>query len=77
MVSLKRIHKLDIVLRLTDWQFIIALSTPNKEPTQKPLKVKLAKRLFITRRPSLPELRLEKQDLSSFSGLVVFQKLFA
>jgi len=39
--------------------------------------VKLAKHLFITRKSPIPLLRFEKQDLSSFSGLVVFQKLFA
>jgi hypothetical protein len=38
--------------------------------------MKLAKRLFITRKSSIPLLRFEKQDLSSYSGLVVFQKLF-
>lgn len=65
------------MLQVADWQFIIALSTPNKEPTKKPLKVKLPKRLYKTRKSSIPLLRFEKQHLSSFSGLVVFQKLFS
>lgn len=38
--------------------------------------MKLPKRLFISRKSSIPLLRFEKQDLSSYSGLVVFQKLF-
>ena len=65
------------MLQAADWQFIITVSTPNKEPTKKPLKVKLPKRLFITRKSSIPLLRFEKQVLSSYSGLVVFQKLFS
>ncbi len=68
---------MDIILQVTDCQFIIQVSTPNKELTKKPLKVKLAKHLFITRKSSIPALRFEKQDLSLFSGLVIFQKLFA
>ena len=39
--------------------------------------MKLAKHLFITRKSSIPELKYQKQELSSFSGLVVFQKLFS
>ena len=39
--------------------------------------MKLAKHLFITRKSSIPELKFQKQELSSFSGLVVFQKLFS
>ena len=65
------------MLQVADWQFIIAVSKQNKELTKKPLKVKLPKRLFITRKSSIPFLRFEKQDLSSYSGLVVFQKLFS
>jgi hypothetical protein len=52
-------------------------TTTNNPPTKKPLKVKLAKSLSRTRKSSIPALRFEKQDLSSYSGLVVFQKLFA
>ena len=65
------------MLQVADWKFIITVTTPNKELTKKPLKVKLPKRLFITRKSSIPQLRFEKQDLSSYSGLVVFQKLFS
>jgi len=64
-------------LQVADWQFIMEVLKQNKEPTQKPLIMKLAKRLFITRKSSIPELRFQKQELSSFSGLVVFQKLFS
>ncbi len=39
--------------------------------------MKLAKSLSRTRKSTIPALRFEKQDLSSYSGLVVFQKLFA
>ena len=63
-------------MQVADWQSIKKVTTPKIDQTKKPLKVKLAKRLFITRKSSIPLLRFEKQDLSSFSGLVVFQKLF-
>ena len=39
---------MDIVLQVTDWQFFISATTPNKELTKKPLEMKLAKRLFLT-----------------------------
>lgn len=39
--------------------------------------MKLPKGLSRTRKSSIPQLRFEKQDLSSYGGLVVFQKLFA
>ena len=68
---------MDYILQVADWQFIMEVLKQNKEPTQKPLIMKLAKRLFITRKSSIPELRFQKQELSSFSGLVVFQKLFS
>lgn len=37
--------------------------------------MKIAKRLFSTRKTSLPKLRFEKQNLSSYAGLVVFHDL--
>jgi len=51
-------------------------STTNNPQNKKPLKVKLRKSLSRTRKSSIPTLKFEKQDLSSYSGLVVFQKLF-
>lgn len=39
--------------------------------------MKLPKALSRTRKSCIPALRFEKQSLSSYSGLVVFQKLFA
>jgi len=48
----------------------------NISQTKKPLAVKLPKSLFRTRKSSIPALRFESQSLSSYSGLVVFQKLF-
>lgn len=68
---------MDKILQVADWQRIVLVATPNKTPTKKPLKVKLRKLLSRTRKSSIPFLKFEKQDLSSFSGLVVFQKLFA
>ena len=38
--------------------------------------MKLPKALSSTRKSSIPALRFEKQNLNSYSGLVVFQKLF-
>jgi hypothetical protein len=43
---------------------------------QQSLKVKIAKALFQTRKRSLPQLKFEDQSLTSYAGLVVFQKLF-
>ena len=51
-------------------------STTNKTENKKPLKVKLRKSLSRTRKSSIPTVKFEKQDLSSYSGLIVFQKLF-
>jgi hypothetical protein len=64
-------------LQVADWQGIVTFSTTNKPQTKKPLKVKLSKSLSRTRKSTIPALRFEKQDLSSYGGLVVFQKLFA
>lgn len=52
------------------------VTTQNIDQTKKPLTVKLPKSLFRTRKSSIPALRYESQNLSSYSGLVVFQKLF-
>lgn len=62
---------------MTDWQCIVPVPTPNKAQTKKPLKVKLPKSLSRTRKSCIPTLRFEQQNLSSFSGLIVFQELFA
>lgn len=43
---------------------------------QQSLAVKIAKALFRTRKRSLPKLKFEDQSLTSYAGLVVFQKLF-
>lgn len=43
---------------------------------QQSLAVKIAKALFRTRKRSLPQLKFEDQSLTSYAGLVVFQKLF-
>ncbi|MCH6259393.1 IS1380 family transposase, partial [Puniceicoccaceae bacterium K14] len=60
-----------------DWQLIVSATTLKQEQTKKPLKVKLPKLLSRTRKYSPPALRFEKQDLSSYGGLVVFHKLFS
>jgi len=39
--------------------------------------MKIAKSLFRARKTTLPDIRFEKQNLTSFAGIVVFQKLFA
>lgn len=39
--------------------------------------MKLPKRLSRTRKSSIPAFRFEKQDLSSYAGLVVFQALLS
>ena len=62
---------------MTDWQCIISVSTPNNPQTKKQLEVKLPKSLTRTRKSSLPALKFEQQNLSSYAGLVVFQKLFS
>ena len=51
-------------------------STTNNSQNKNPLKVKLRKSLSRTRKSSIPAVKFEKQDLSSYSGLVVVQKLF-
>ncbi len=38
--------------------------------------MKLSKKAVRCRAPSIPEIRFEEQDLTSFGGLVIFQKLF-
>jgi hypothetical protein len=44
---------------------------------KRPLKVKLAKAQIYTKVSSIPRVRFEDQELTSFAGMVVFQKLFA
>jgi len=67
---------MDKRLKVADCQGIVMFSTTNNPQNKKPLKVKLRKSLSRTRKSSIPTLKFEKQDLSSYSGLVVFQKLF-
>jgi hypothetical protein len=55
----------DYILQVADWQFIIKVLKQNKELSKKPLIMKLAKRLFLTRKSSLPELKFQKQQLSN------------
>lgn len=62
---------------MADWQRIVSVTTLKQQQTKKPLEVKLPKRLCRTRKSSLPALKFEKQNLSSYGGLVVFHKLFA
>lgn len=68
---------MDKILQVADWEGIVIVTTQKQTPTQSPLSVKLPKPLFRTRKSSIPALKFERQDLSSYSGLVVFQKLFA
>ncbi|VAX11836.1 hypothetical protein MNBD_GAMMA26-2562, partial [hydrothermal vent metagenome] len=45
-------------------------------PTTKPLIMKFSRSDIYSKTHALPALRFEDQQLTSFSGLVVFQKLF-
>src|SRR5207249_12003407 len=44
---------------------------------KRPLKMRVAKEDIYTRACSIPTVRFEDQELTSFGGIVVFQKLFA
>src|SRR2546425_9484756 len=44
---------------------------------KRPLKMRVAKEDIYTRASSIPTVRFEDQELTSFGGIVVFQKLFA
>src|SRR6059036_2367420 len=43
---------------------------------KRPLKMRVAKEDIYTRACSIPKVRFEDQELTSFGGIVVFQKLF-
>jgi hypothetical protein len=62
---------------VADWQRIVLVTTLKQTKTKKPLEVKLPKSLCRTRKSSIPAIRFESHNLSSYGGLVVFQKLFA
>src|SRR5437879_13888687 len=44
---------------------------------KRPLKMRVAKEDIYTKASSIPTVRFEDQELTSFGGIVVFQKLFA
>src|SRR5213075_2967631 len=53
------------------------LVTIQSNHNERPLKMRVAKEDIYTRASSIPAVRFEDQDLTSFGGIVVFQKLFA
>jgi hypothetical protein len=55
----------------------IVLSIEKTNHHKRPLKVRVAKTQIYTKASSIPRIRFEDQELTSFGGIVVFQKLFA
>src|SRR5437763_10694898 len=53
------------------------LVTVQSNHNKRPLKMRVAKEDIYTRASSIPTIRFEDQELTSFGGIVVFQKLFA
>ena len=53
------------------------LVTVQSNHNKRPLKMRVAKEDIYTRACSIPTVRFEDQELTSFGGIVVFQKLFA
>src|SRR5256885_15371126 len=53
------------------------LVTVQSNHNKRPLKMRGAKEDIYTRACSIPSVRFEDQELTSFGGIVVFQKLFA
>src|SRR6266498_3738470 len=53
------------------------LATVQSNHNKRPLKMRVAKEDIYTRASSIPAVRFEDQELTSFGGIVVFQKLFA
>src|SRR6266542_6304414 len=53
------------------------LVTVQSNHNKRPLKMRVAKDDIYTRACSIPKLRFEDQELTSYGGIVVFQKLFA
>src|SRR5437016_4112980 len=53
------------------------LVTVQSNHNKRPLKMRVAKEDIYTRASSIPTVRFEDQELTSFGGIVVFQKLFA
>ena len=51
-------------------------STKKNNETKKPLNMKHSKSQIQSKMHVIPDLRFEDQNLTSFSGLIVFQKLF-
>src|SRR5437016_8385629 len=53
------------------------LVTAQSNHHKRPLKMRVAKADIYTRASSIPTVRFEDQEFTSFGGIVVFQKLFA
>src|SRR6266511_2875637 len=53
------------------------LLTVQSNHNKRPLKMRVAKEDIYTRACSIPTVRFEDQELTSFGGIVVFQQLFA
>ncbi len=56
---------------------IIDILRADHNQNKKPPKMRLANAQIYTRATSLPKVRFQDQELTSFGGIVVFQKLFA
>lgn len=61
---------------MAEWDGIVKVKTQTKPQPKQPQNVKIAKKFFRARKRTLPELKFEDQKLTSYAGLVVFQKLF-
>jgi len=55
----------------------IELDKNKNNQNKRPLKVRVSKEQIYSRAYAIPHVRFEDQQLTSFGGLVVFQKLFA
>ena len=55
----------------------IAFVVDDNNQNKRPLKVRVPKDQIYTKACSIPQVRFEDQQLTSFGGIVVFQKLFA